>query len=240
MDKKAVLVVKSEFVPLIVGLQVLGIGVSCALFVAGAIDIFFLIVSSIFGVGLGLGSLFGLIFLICAILFPTALYEIRRKNSSQTYFRFYSDYIEFCYFTGPLMNRRQGRLYYSDIVDMMQYSSFMQNFVSLETIRLYAPETRFYDRHKNFVGIEIPDIKISRGVGEKIQKILDRWHELNNAVPIRGADEANIDEIGAKIPDGIKKRNKHKDKEDKDKKSTSTNKKENSKAGMNNEASEVT
>ncbi len=179
MNKKPILIVKPEFIPKMIALKVLMAGVLGAFFLAGALEMLFFIIFAILGFGTDFGTIFTFVFIVCAIGFPAILYELKRKNYNNIYFKFFDNYVEFSYFTEPMMNKRQGRLQYADIEDMMQYTNFMQNFVSLETIRIYAPNSRLYDSYKNFIGIELSDVKQSKHIGQKIQKILDRWEEAN-------------------------------------------------------------
>ena len=149
--------------------------------------IFLMLLFTLLGLSalMSIGTIFTGMFLLGFIGIPIVYYEIKRKNARTTYFKFYDDWVDFSYFSGWLLNRKKGRLYYGDITDMVQNSNFFQRFGNLKTIELHAPNTSFYERGQDFVGILMEDILIGKGDGEKIQDLLQRVYDAQvGAAPV--------------------------------------------------------
>ncbi len=184
MDKTTILSIKPIFIPKIVAVQTAGVGIIGAILATGLSTILILIISMLFGFVkfIDIGTVSMAIFLVSMIGVPAFLYELKCSTHAGTEFEFYDDYIDFSYYTKPFMNRKRGRLYYKDITDMVQYSNFYQNFSGLKTIQLHAPSTALYEKGQNFIGIQIEDIKIGKGIGKKIQALLDKSHAPTNSI----------------------------------------------------------
>lgn len=177
MKQKPNFIVKPKFVPNTSMVQALAYGVIGAICGTFAFGVLLTLVFTLLGFGGAAGTIFTGCFLLGIIGIPLFFFEFKRKNYKATYFKFYDDWIDFSYFSGPLMNRRKGRLYYVDISDMVQNSNFLQRFGNLKTIEIHAPGTGLYERGQNFIGIALTDVEIGKGAGEKIQDILQRTYD---------------------------------------------------------------
>jgi len=178
MKQKPLFSVKPKFIPKVVMMQALFYGFFGALFltVVGGLLLSLLTLMMGFLGKIAIGNIFWGCFLLGIIGIPILYYEIRRKNAAATRFDFYEDRLSFSYFSGRFLNRKQGRLYYRDIVDVVQNTSFLQGLGSLKTIELHAPASAFYEPGQKFIGIAIEDVPMGTDTGERILEILDRVH----------------------------------------------------------------
>jgi len=176
MKQKPLFSVKPKFIPKVVMMQALFYGFlgALALTVVGGLMLALLTMMLGFLGKVSIGNIFWGCFLLGIIGIPLLYYEIRRKNAAATRFDFMEDRLNFSYFSGRFLNRKQGRLYYTDIVDVVQNTSFLQGLGDLKTIELHAPASAYYEPGQKFVGIAIEDVPISTDVGDKILTVLDR------------------------------------------------------------------
>lgn len=178
MKQKPLFSVKPKFIPKVVMMQALFYGFFGALFLTVVGGLLLSLLTLILGFlgKIAIGKIFWGCFLLGIIGIPILYYEIRRKNAAATRFDFYEDKLRFSYFSGRFLNRKQGRLYYSDIVDVVQNTSFLQGLGNLKTIELHAPASAYYEPGQKFIGIAIEDVPIGTDTAEKIVEILDRVH----------------------------------------------------------------
>ncbi len=175
MKQQPLYTVKPAFIPKIVGMQAVLFGFVGALAFTIAGGFILMILSMVLGLlgKISIGGIFWFCFIVGIILLPIFYYEMRRKNVKNTRFDFFKDRLNFCYYSGKFMNKKQGRLYYADIADVVRNSSFLQGMGNLETIELHAPNTAIYGSGQSFIGVAIEDIPAGKGVGEKIMDIFD-------------------------------------------------------------------
>jgi len=178
MKQKPLFSVKPKFIPKVVMMQALFYGCLGALALTVIGGLLLALLSMMLGLlgKISIGAIFWGCFLLGIIGIPILYYEIRRKNAAATRFDFMDDRLSFSYFSGRFLNRKQGRLYYTDIVDVVQNTSFLQGMGSLKTIELHAPASAYYEPGQRFVGIAIEDVPMGTDVGEKILEVLDRAH----------------------------------------------------------------
>jgi hypothetical protein len=178
MKQKPLFSVKPKFIPKVVMMQSLFYGFFGALFltVIGGLLLSLLTMMLGFLGKIAIGKIFWGCFLLGIIGIPILYYEIRRKNAAATRFDFFEDRLSFSYFSGRFLNRKQGRLYYRDIVDVVQNTSFLQGLGNLKTIELHAPASAYYEPGQKFVGIAIEDVPMGTGIAEKILEALDKVH----------------------------------------------------------------
>ena len=178
MKQKPLFSVKPKFIPKVVMMQSLFYGFFGALFltVIGGLLLSLLTMMLGFLGKIAIGKIFWGCFLLGIIGIPILYYEIRRKNAAATRFDFFEDRLSFSYFSGRFLNRKQGRLYYRDIVDVVQNTSFLQGLGNLKTIELHAPASAYYEPGQKFVGIAIEDVPMGAGIAEKILEALDKVH----------------------------------------------------------------
>jgi len=190
MKQKSNFAVQPNFIPSVMVVKSFTYGLVGAICLTFGGGIFLMLLLTLLGLSsfMSIGKIFTGLFLLGFICIPIIYYEIKRKNVRATYFRFYDDWVDFSYFSGWLLNRKKGRLYYTDITDMVQNSNFFQRFGNLKTIELHAPNTSFYERGQNFVGIVMEDILIGKGDGEKIQDLLQRVYDAQVGRPAGGED----------------------------------------------------
>ncbi|TNE31064.1 MAG: hypothetical protein EP349_04500, partial [Alphaproteobacteria bacterium] len=178
MKQKPLFSVKPKFIPKVVMMQSLFYGFFGALFLTVIGGLLLSLLTMMMGLlgKIAIGKIFWGCFLLGIIGIPILYYEIRRKNAAATRFDFFEDRLSFSYFSGRFLNRKQGRLYYRDIVDVVQNTNFLQGLGSLKTIELHAPASSYYEPGQKFVGIAIEDVPMGTGIAEKILEILDTVH----------------------------------------------------------------
>lgn len=178
MKQKPLFSVKPKFIPKVVMMQALFYGFFGALFLTVVGGLLLSLLTMMLGLlgKISVGKIFWGCFLLGIIGIPLLYYEIRRKNAAATRFDFYDDRLNFSYFSGRFLNRKQGRLYYRDIVDVVQNTSFLQGLGNLKTIELHAPASAYYEPGQKFVGIAIEDVPMGTGIAEKILAALDKIH----------------------------------------------------------------
>ena len=190
MKEKPILTVRPKFdstYTMMQSIPVALLGMVAGAFIGG---VFFSIVFSVLGITkfVSIGS----IFLGCALLgfftAPTVFYEMKRKAYHRTIYNFYKDRVEFQKFFW-LIQRKRGRVRYSDISDLLQESGFFQQQRNLLTVLLFSPGSGFEDQNR-FPGVKLDDLSSKNRMGSKIQTILDNY---NNQGMQKAEQEENSD-----------------------------------------------
>lgn len=124
---------------------------------------------------------FFLCFTAAAVVVPPLYFELKRKAYAKTWFAFYDDYVEYQFFDW-LVNRRAGRIKYTDIANMAQNANALQEREKLKTIYLYVPD-QAYQNPRGFAGLKLKDVPAGKGYGYGIQELIDRAQKQNAAAP---------------------------------------------------------
>lgn len=106
------------------------------------------------------------------VALPPLYYEAKRRAYDRTWYAFYEDYLEFQAFSW-MINRQTGRVRYTDIADISQTASALQERENLKTIFLFVPAMG-YRNPRGFSGVSLPDIAEGKGFGAKIQDLIER------------------------------------------------------------------
>lgn len=101
-------------------------------------------------------------------------FELRKKIFSQSFCRFFEQYLEYEVYTF-FFQHHSGRVWYRDIAKMHQRADFLQQRDHLKTIYLSVPGMDWSDR--GFYGLKLVDVPSGKGIGRRIQTLLDHEHE---------------------------------------------------------------
>lgn len=105
-------------------------------------------------------------------------YELRRRIAQKSFCRFFSDRVEYEIF-GSFFRHHAGRIFYRDIADMRQRADILQQRYSLKTIYLSVPDIGWSDR--GFSGLKLEDLPAGKGIGKRIQTLLDHGRAVSQA-----------------------------------------------------------
>lgn len=170
--KKPLMTVAPSFVPRIIMWRALPwvLGGTFVLTVAGGTILWFLI--SIMGFGRAVSA--GVPYFLCFVAGLTGIapfyYELQRKIYARTFCHFFEQHLEYETYT-LLFRHHAGRVRYRDISGMYQRSNFLQQRDNLKTIYLVVPEMDWQDR--GFYGVKLIDVPVGKGIGRRIQTLLD-------------------------------------------------------------------
>lgn len=134
---------------------------------------FFFLFLSIIGLGrhLSAGGIYGFFCAASLLGIPPIFYEIKKRALQRTIYNFYDDYMDFQYFHWYI-NRRRGRVRYTDIADIAQHASALEEHQRLITIFIYVPGMGM-GRRGAFSGVKMADLPQSKDYMSKIMDLLE-------------------------------------------------------------------
>jgi hypothetical protein len=134
---------------------------------------FFFILLMVIGLGRHLSgsAIYGFFFGLSILGIPPLFYELKKRAFQRTIYNFYDDYMDFQYFHFYL-NRRRGRVRYSDISDIAQHASALQEHQRLTTVYIYVPGMGLQAR--GFSGLKLTDLPQAKDYMTKIMDIIER------------------------------------------------------------------
>ena len=169
---KPLMTVRPAFTPRLVmwrALPWVALG-TLALTVAGGTIIWLLL--TLAGVGQKMPP--GLPYFLCLVMGLVTIaplyYEAQRKISARTVCRFFERHLEYETYT-LFFRRHEGRVHYRDISGMVTRADFLQHRFGLKTIYLSVPGMDWQER--GFSGLKLADIPSGRGIGRRLQTLLD-------------------------------------------------------------------
>lgn len=171
--KRPILSVRPKFDPGLTMIQALAVtlvGFLVTTFVFGSF-VFILLMMIGLSRHISAGGIYGFFLVVSLLGIPPLFFEIKKRAFQRTIYNFYDDYLDFQYFHN-FINRRRGRIRYTDIVDIAQHASALQDHQRLTTIYIYVPGMGMGTRG-GFAGVKLVDLPQAKDYMTKIMDLLE-------------------------------------------------------------------
>jgi hypothetical protein len=139
------------------------------------------------------GGLYLSILVLSIAAIPPVFYELKKRAYQRTIFNFYDSYLDFQYFQFYI-TRRRGRLRFTDIADISQQASALQEHQRLTTVFLYVPAMAL--RQRGFSGLKLADLPQPKDYMSKILDVLEGRPVAPEPVSAPGAARRAPDDSG--------------------------------------------
>jgi hypothetical protein len=167
--KRPLLSVRPTFDSSLTLLQAVGVSILGVFVLTILLGTFFYILLSFMNARAA-GASYWFFLIVTGFGVPIFFFELKKKAYQRTLFNFHEDYLEFQYFKFYL-NRRRGRVRYSEITDIAQHASMLQDHQRLTTIYITVPSMAY--RRSSFAGLELYDLPQSKNYLNKIIDIVE-------------------------------------------------------------------
>lgn len=150
------------------------VGTLCVVVVGGTL---FYILLMMVGIGrfVAPGYVYGLFFVAGIVVIPPLFFEIRKKAYAHTFFKFYDTYMDFQFFQF-FISRRQGRVHYSDVADIFQQASALQEQRGLITVSLFVPA--LIHHRGPFAGVRLRDLPLAENYLQRVMEIVGKGRRV--------------------------------------------------------------
>jgi hypothetical protein len=174
--KRPILTIRPRFDP---GLSMIEAGLATVggfLVTTFLLGTFFFLIFSAIGLTRHLsgGSFYTFFMVLSVIAIPPAFYELKKRAYQRTIFNFYEDTIEFQYFSF-FLTRRRGRVRYTDITDLVQDASALQEHQNLQSIYIFIPGMAGLRQRqrRSFSGLKIVDVPTDKDYMTVLAELID-------------------------------------------------------------------
>ncbi|MEZ0260231.1 MAG: hypothetical protein ACAH80_04435 [Alphaproteobacteria bacterium] len=167
--KRPLLSVRPTFDSSLTLLQSLGVSVLGIFVLTILLGTFFYIILSFINPRAA-GAAYWFFLIVSGFGVPIFFFELKKKAYQRTLFNFHEDYLEFQYFK-LYLNRRRGRVRYSEITGIDQHASALQDHQRLTTIYISVPTMGY--RRGGFAGLELYDLPQAKNYLTKITDIVE-------------------------------------------------------------------
>lgn len=180
--------------------QSLALLLPAALVTTLVVGTLFLIFVSIIGIRqLTAGGIYMTFLVLSVALIPPAFYELKKRAFQRTIFNFYDNYLDFQYFEW-FITRRRGRIRYTDVADISQQASALQEHRRLTTVYLFIPAMAL--RQRGFAGLRLADLPQAKDYMTKILDVIEGRPVAPDPVPPapQREDDEPVEAVAAASP----------------------------------------